>query len=206
VSARTKRGAATQQRLLEAATRELVERRGLLEVESVARRAGVSVGLIYRYFGSKVGLVGAVVEDFYRRFAREVMDSNPAPGADWAAREHERTARAVAFHYEEPLAAVVLSRMHLEPGVAAIEARQLDLHIDLAARNVSLGQQRGELPPDLEPRFVSAMVLGGLRRVLAEALAREPRPAQDFVAEQLWRSVAAVLGLQEARGETRRAP
>ena len=200
--ARTKRGAASEQRLLEAASRELVERQGRLEVESVARRAGVSVGLIYRYFGSKVGLVGAVVEDFYQRFERDVMESNPAPGTDWAAREHERTLRAVAFHYKEPLAPVVLSHMHLEPGVAAIEARQLDLHIDLAARNVSLGQQRGELPPDLEPRFVSAMVLGGLRRVLAEALAREPRPAQEVVAEQLWRSVAAILGLQEARGDT----
>jgi AcrR family transcriptional regulator len=201
--ARTERGAASQRRLLEAASCELVERRGVLEVESVARRAGVSVGLIYRYFGSKAGLVGAVVEDFYGRFERRVMKSNPAPGADWARRERERTVRAVAFHYAEPLAPVVLSHLHLEPAVAVIEARQLDQHIDLAARNVALGQRAGELPADLDPRFAAAMVLGGLRRVLADALAREPRPPQKFVAEKLWRFIAAIVGVRAGPGGAR---
>ena len=54
--------------LLRAAADELVERRGVLEVGSVAARAGVSVGLIYRHFGSKAGLLAAVGGDFYVRF------------------------------------------------------------------------------------------------------------------------------------------
>jgi AcrR family transcriptional regulator len=136
---------ASRRRLLEAAACELVERGGILEVESVAGRAGVSVGLIYRYFDSKAGLVGAVVEDFYDRYDRSVMEPNPVPGADWPKRERERTARAVAFHYQEPLAPVVLSRLHLEPGVAVIEARRLARHIEAAAHNLTLGQERGEI-------------------------------------------------------------
>jgi AcrR family transcriptional regulator len=64
---------ATRGRLLESARNELVERQGVLEVDSVARRAGVSVGLIYRHFGSKAGLVGAVVQAFYDRFEDEVI-------------------------------------------------------------------------------------------------------------------------------------
>ena len=119
VGPRTPRGVATRARLFEAARSELIERHGRLEVESVARRAGVSVGLIYRHFGSKAGLVSAVVQAFYKRFEDEVISSNPAPGAEWAAREHRRTVRAVAFHYEDPLAPVVLSRLHLDPAVAA---------------------------------------------------------------------------------------
>ena len=91
--AETPRGRASRQRLLEAAARELVERDGILEVEGVARRAGVSVGLIYRYFDSKAGLVGAVVEDFYDRYDRSVMEPNPVPRAGWPKRERERSPR-----------------------------------------------------------------------------------------------------------------
>jgi AcrR family transcriptional regulator len=192
---RTPRGAATRGRLLQAARSEIVDRHGVLEVESVARRAAVSVGLIYRHFGSKAGLVGAVVEGFYKRFEDEVITSNPAPGADWVEREHVRTGRAVTFHYEDPLAPVVLSRLHLEPAVAALEASQLDTAIEMSADNVAYGQRAGLVPKDIDPRFAGAMVLGGLRRVLVDALGREPRPPQEEVAAQLWRFVAAVLGL-----------
>jgi AcrR family transcriptional regulator len=190
---RTRRGAASRQRLLEAATLELVERDGALEVERVARRAGVSVGLIYRYFDSKAGLLGAVVEDFYDRYDHSVMQPNPVPGAGWPKRERERTARAVAFHYREPLTRVVLSRLHLEPGVAAIEAGRLARHIEAAARNLSLGQERGEIPRDLDVGLAGAMVLGGIRQGLAEALGRTPPPAQEIVIEQLWRFIAAAV-------------
>jgi AcrR family transcriptional regulator len=200
---RTARGKATQRRLLGAARSELVERRGVLDVEGVARRARVSVGLIYRHFGSKAGLVAAVVQAFYKRFEEEVISSNPAPGADWMEREHVRTVRAVAFHYEDPLAPVVLSRLHLEPAVAALEARQLDAHIEMSADNVAYGQRAGLVPEDIDPRFAGAMVLGGLRRVLLDALGREPRPPREEVAAQLWRFIGAVLGLSEGADRPR---
>jgi len=189
------RTTASRRRLIEAATRDLVQGHGLLEVSRVAKRAGLSVGLIYRHFGSKAGLVGAVVEDFHHRFACEVMETNPQPGAGWATREHARVMRAVAFHYREPLAPVVLSHLHLEPAVAVTEARQLDRQIELAARNIELGQRAGVLARGLGPRFAAAMVLGGLRRVLVDALGRNPRPQQELVAAELWRFVAAILGL-----------
>jgi AcrR family transcriptional regulator len=195
VGPRTPRGVATRARLFEAARSELIERHGLLEVESVARRAGVSVGLIYRHFGSKAGLVSAVVQEFYKRFEDEVITSNPAPGAEWLARERTRTVRAVAFHYEDPIAPVVLSRLHLDPAVASLEARELNAHIELAAENVAYGQRAGLVPVALDPHFAAAMVLGGLRRVLVDALGREPRPEQSDVAAALWRFVAAILGL-----------
>ncbi len=194
---RTRRGAATRGRLLQAARSELIERSGVLEVESVARRAGVSVGLIYRHFGSKAGLVGAVVEEFYKRFEDEIVTSNPAPGAAWTEREKVRTVRAVDFHYEDPLAPVVLSRLHLEPAVAVLEASRLDAAIEMSGVNVAYGQRAGRVPEEIDPRFAGAMLLGGLRRVLVDALRREPRPPREEVASQLWRFVAAILGLSE---------
>lgn len=51
--------------LIDAAQRELILGQGQLEMLAVARRAGVSAGLAYHHFGSKAGLIAAVVEAFY---------------------------------------------------------------------------------------------------------------------------------------------
>ncbi len=189
----TRRGAATRERLLIAAEAELTERDGALEVASVAARADVSVGLLYRYFGSKAGLVAAVVEDFYDRFHAEAFDTDPAPGADWASRERARLELTVAFHYREPLAAVVLSRLAREPEVAAVEVRRISRLVEAAAENIAAGQRRGELPT-MDPRTTGAVLVGAVRVALGEALSRRGRPRADMLVEDLWRFI--VNGVQ----------
>lgn len=192
----TRRGAATRERLLRAAEAELIERDGALEVASVAARAEVSVGLLYRYFGSKAGLVAAVVESFYDRLHAEVADTDPAPDADWASRERKRLELSVAFHYREPLAAVVLSRLSREPEVAGVEVRRIGRLVEDAAKNVEAGQRRGELPADLDARTVGAMLIGGFRVAMGEALTRRHRPDVGVLVEELWRFV--VNGVRHA--------
>lgn len=189
----TDRAVASRARLLQAARDELIERDGALEVASFAARAGVSVGLLYRHFGSKAGLVAAVVEDFFDRHDAEVMDVNPAPGADWATRERARTELTVRFHYDDPLVAVALSRLAREPDVAAVEAARIARNVKLAARNIQRGQRDGELPGDLDPGLVGAMVLGGIRQALVEALSRHRPPRRDAVTEELWRFIVAAV-------------
>ena len=185
----TRRGAATRRRLLEAARTELVERDGALEVASVAARLPVSVGLLYRYFGSKAGLVAAVVDDFYDRLVAEVSAADAMTGADWAARERRRTELSVSFHYREPLAAVILSRLSREPTVAAVEVRRIARLVEDAARGLERGQRRGELPPDIDARTIGAMLIGGFRVAMGEALTRPVRPPQPLLVEELWRFV-----------------
>jgi len=196
--ARTERGAATRRLLLEAAARELAARDGDLEVQAVADRAGVSPGLIYRYFESKAGLVAAVVEDFYDRYDREVIRGVPRPGAGWAARERARTERGVAFLYGEPLAPAVLSRLSREPGVAAIEARRVGRTIRTAARNLALGQRRGEIPADLDPVVAGAMLVGGVRQAVVEALSREESPSREALVDALWGCIVAAVRFRPA--------
>ena len=195
----TSRGAASRSRLIAAATDELIDRNGTLEVMSVAARARVSVGLIYRWFDSKSGLVAAVVDDFYDRLDATVFDPDPAPGGTWAERERKRTELAVAFHYDDPLAHVVLSRLAREPQVASIEADRVDRHVSAATRNLERGQQRGEIPKDLDPELVGAMVLGGIREVLRHALARDPRPQREPVIDELWRFIVAAVRFNDKR-------
>jgi AcrR family transcriptional regulator len=183
--------------LLRAAAEELIERNGVLEVGSVATRAGVSVGLIYRHFRSKAGLLAAVVGDFYVRFDNDVLDVDPAPGAGWAERERRRTEMAVAFHYDDPLAPIVLARMARDPEVAAIEARHLRVQVARGTQNVVRGQRDDEIPEDIDAGIAAAVILGGVRQALIEVLSRREPPAQEVVADQLWRLVVAAVRCTE---------
>lgn len=192
--ARTARGAATHRRLIKAAREELIARGGALEIDPVAARAEVSVGSIYRHFGSRAGLVEAVVDDFYTRYRSEALETNPVPGGRFAAREKRRTELSVAFHYADPLARVILSSLHLDPGVAVKEAMHIDAMIELAAGVMALGQLRGELPEGRDPRFIGAMIIGGMRHVLAVALAEEL--PQHETAERLWLLIAGIMGVE----------
>lgn len=183
--------AATRRRILDAAAVELLAGEGAAEIGAVARRAGVSVGLSYHYFGSKGGLLAAVVEDFYDRFDAAVMDVNPKPGASWGEREHLRLERMVAHYYAEPLAPVILARLSREPEVAAVEARRIARHVELAARNVAQAQGRGEIPRSLDASLLAAMIIGGLRQAIGQALAQQRRPERRRLADQLWDFIAA---------------
>lgn len=191
------RSGVTRRKLLDAASAVLVEGDGDFEIADVAARAGLSVGLSYHYFGSKAGLIAAVVEDFYDRYDAEVMDINPLPGADWPHRERERVRRAIDFHYREPLAPIILSRLSREPEVAAVEARRIGQQVSIGTRNVKSGQKEGLIPAHLDANLLVAVMMGGLHRALGEALARSPRPSRTWLANEIWGSIAALARLPE---------
>lgn len=196
------RGGETRERILRAAAQAMVAGDGQFEIGDVAKGAGISAGLSYHYFGSKAGLVAAVVEDFYDRFEAAVMDINPKPGASWGERERLRLERMVAFHYAEPLAPLILSRLSREPEVAAVEAARLSRHIDLAARNIAIAQERGEIPAELDPPLLGAMILGGLRQAIGQALAAARRPSRPRLTDQLWQFIAGTARFRAAGRKT----
>src|SRR5437879_8472018 len=87
---------ATRERLVQAAQEELIQSHGHLEMQAVAKRAQVSVGLAYHHFGSKAGLIAAVVEAFYSRLDEEVFNDAGRPSKSWAHRERRRIASYIA--------------------------------------------------------------------------------------------------------------
>lgn len=183
------------QRLMMAAAAELVENGGRLEMASVAARAGVSVGLSYHYFRSKAGLIAAVVEDFYDRYDAEVIDLNPLPGHDWAARERRRVELMVDFYLREPLAPLVLARLSMEPEVAAVDAQRIARHIKLAARNVEGARRKGHLPAGPDASLLVGMIMGGLRQAVGQVLAGHVPRDRDRLVEDLWGFISAAAGL-----------
>lgn len=189
----TARGAQARERLVEAASAELANT-GSFEVAAVAKRAGVSTGLPYRYFGTRTGLLVAVVDAFYERFCDAIaLRAYDAP--TWAQRERQRITDWVEFLYREPVAPAVLAGLG-EGELATARARWLQEMTKIGARNMAQAQRDGEIPADRDPEYLAAATLGGTNAVVAVCLTRDPRPPAHAVIEQLWAFVSGAVGLR----------
>ncbi|MEV1003822.1 TetR/AcrR family transcriptional regulator [Nonomuraea sp. NPDC050202] len=190
----SERAATTRSRILQAAADELVET-GDIEVAAVARRAGLSVGLPYRYFGTRSGLMSALIADFYDRLVTETVLGHFS-GRTWLERWRAQLTRWVDWVYDEPLAPVVLGRMVGDARVAAMEADCARRVIALGAKHVAAGQAEGAVTPGRDPELMSAAVVGGMRSILAVVLDQEPRPERAAVLEEIWQFSTAALGAE----------
>jgi AcrR family transcriptional regulator len=180
----TARGRATRAAILAAASHLLAEE-GEVEVARVAARAQVSVGLPYRYFESRSGLIAAVVEDFHLRLAEAVVYAE-FPGSTWHQREEARVHAWVRYLYADPLSPVVLGGLGGDPAVASIARQRLTLAIEVGTRNIAHAQRAGDLPTGNDPMLLAATVLGGVQTAVATALATSPRPSAVLVERSLW--------------------
>lgn len=189
------RGERTRERLLRVAEEQLVADNGSLDIDRVAEAAGISVGGLYHHFASKDALLGAVVEAFHHRYDSEVLFADLGDIEGWAPRERERVRRAVRFYYDQPLAAVLLTRAGVDGAVARVDGERLQHAARASAANVAEAQRAGELPGDIDSTHAGAMLMGGAALVLARAVQQSPRPPADELASMLWTMVEGVVGL-----------
>ncbi|MGH3675193.1 MAG: TetR/AcrR family transcriptional regulator [Mycobacterium sp.] len=197
----TPKGLATRDRLLGCARDVAIANDGHLEVAWVAEEAGVVPSLVNRYFGSRAGLVSALIDDFFRRLRAEVLDLDLDDQGEWALHERVRLEKGVRFHYTDPVAVVVYTRLSREPEVAATENRHIDMVVKAAAANIRRGQARGELPASVDPELAGAAMFGAMQRVMVAALSRRRRPRPERVVEVLWRQVAAAVEIDPTGGD-----
>ena len=187
----TRKGQATRERLRDAARELAIASGGHFEIADVAKAAGVVPSLVHRYFGSKSGLVGALVDDFFDRFHAEVLDLDLDATGDWAEHERARLEAGVRFHYAEPFAVVLYGPLARDPEVARREAARIGAVVSRAARSIRKGQKAGELPVGVDRGLAGAAMFGAMRLVMVEALTRKKRPPAQQVIDALWRQVAA---------------
>jgi AcrR family transcriptional regulator len=187
----TTKGQATYQRLIACARAEAIRTDGHIEIAAVAAAAGVVPSLVSRYFGSKAGLVSALVDDFFDRLHAEVLDLDLDSTGDWATHERLRLEKGVRFHYADPFAVVLYTQLSRDPEVARTETQRIAAVIQHAAHNIRRGQARGELPADVDPELAGAAMFGAMRQVMVAAMHRPRRPSAQRITEVLWRQVAA---------------
>ncbi len=201
---REAKGAQTRKHLVEVAGAALIEGGGDFEMNQLARSAGVSDGLPYHYFGSKAGALCAVIDDFYDRYY-SVVNQKLDGSAPWAEREFERLRAWVGFLYEEPLAPIVLGKMGRTVQVARVEVSRQEQLIELARRNIEIGQQTGEIPETLDASIAAAAIIGAIRQAASQAVRDVEQPEQGVVTSQLWALISGALSLCTPNREHERA-
>jgi AcrR family transcriptional regulator len=212
----------TRERLIRAAETELIRSHGHLEMQAVSKRAQVSVGLAYHHFGSKAGLIAAVVEAFYSRLDEAVFKEPKPPAAKssaakssdpkssaarstagWAQREKRRIAAYVAFHYEHPFAPLVIGALSRAPEVLDVETAFTNRQLAAGALMLQAARRDGIVRDHIDPHLTIALMIGGIRQALIGALMSKQRPDPGKLADEIWAFMAAALrlpaGVEKAR-------
>ncbi len=156
--------------LIQAARAELLASGGSFELARVSQRAGVSPGLPHHYFGSRSGLLTAVVVDYIERLEAAVSDMAVEDESSWSDRERQRVECYVEFIVDDPLSPYVLGSLAATPEALAVASDSLERVIAEGTRNFRQGQAAGEVRSDLPPDVLSAAVHGAIRQVTLQAL------------------------------------
>ena len=181
-------------KILAAAEAILREGDGELEMGQVAEKAGVSVGLAYHYFGSKSGMLGAIIDAFYDRY-NAVVNQYIDPDITWGVREKDRLHAAIEFLYSDPMAPIILGRMAHTNQVAAIESARHEEMVEMATRNVGSGIKRGDIGQHIDPAIAGAAITGAMRGAIIHAMGMRPRPDPDKLTHQVWGMIAGALDI-----------
>jgi AcrR family transcriptional regulator len=190
----------TRERLIRAAEKELIRSHGHLEMQAVSKRAQASVGLAYHHFGSKAGLIAAVVEAFYSRLDEVVFKDAKSPSEGWADREKRRIASYVAFHYDHPFAPLVIGALSRAPEVLDVETAFTNRQLAAGALMLQAAQRDGVVPNYINPHLTIALMIGGIRQALIGVLMSKQRPDPGKLADEIWAFMAGALRLPRSSG------
>jgi AcrR family transcriptional regulator len=199
---RSRKGAQTRSRLLEAA-KAVFEKDGFLEarISDIAERAGLSHGSFYHYFDSK--------EQIFREVAKAIEEELEAP-VDAVIFDPESTAtpreriregirrHLVSYRDEAPIMGIIEQVSRYDDHVRAVRAEQRDRSQAQIAESIRQLQLRGLADPKLDPDLAIA-ALGAMTQRFPELWLVEHTHEFDFdeAVDQLSRLFSNALGIAE---------
>jgi AcrR family transcriptional regulator len=156
-------------------------------MEAVARRAGVTTGLVNHYFGTKRDLYLAVIEDLAAGLPEMVdTDVGDLPIDQLVARNMGRFLDAFE-HNQEILSTLLGSELGRDPEVVAIMAGARDGIVRRMARN-----HAGDDPP--QELLLALRVFLGAAEAAATEWLRWERASREDVERLLTRTLLAMVG------------
>ncbi|WP_025899393.1 TetR/AcrR family transcriptional regulator [Sneathiella glossodoripedis] len=176
---------------MKVAARELVSSNGALDMATLAKKAGLSEGLAYHYFKNRAGVIAAVVDQYFDAFEEAVIDVAFA-GDTWQEREKLRVEALVDFYCADPLTPVIYSRLGSEPEVVEVAGRRARRQLELAARNILMGQESGDINADRDPWILGAMMLGAINFVVSGYWQNGTDVEPKTLKKEIWAGIDAL--------------
>ena len=181
-------GGGTRERLLAAAA-DLFARRGYADtpVREICRQAGVSKPALYYYFGSKAGLINALLAETADRFLDEMRRIAQEPGS---VRDRLRAIARGVFRQSgaAPDAGRFFYACLFAPSRAGGEhdsGRIVPELFQLTKGIFEEGQRRREVSAEYEPEFCAMVLLGALQGYTIRFLRRSDVMLTPELAEKL---------------------
>ena len=175
------RSAAARERILTAALEQLAEGGyASASMVTVARRAGVATGSVYRYFPSK----GDLFAEAFRRASQREVDVLVELGHRTMPVRERIAAWVEAFVHRalaEPVRAYALIAEPVDPAVEVERLTFRRAYADLFARALRDAMDSGELP-ESDPDLAAAAIVGALAEALLGPLAQSDADAGELTA------------------------
>jgi AcrR family transcriptional regulator len=187
---------------LMAVARRLFAERGFASTTTadIARRAGVSEGIVFHHFGSKAELLVAVAADYGRGLAEAMFAAAPPPGQPPSA---EAMLRAAFAYVREHGALARLLKLTHDPSEKH-DARQASRAqiVSALARGLAIWSAAGQVRP-LDPQVTAELLFALVEAALIECFvhgggAREP----DYLREAVRCVEGAVRPLRATKSPT----
>jgi AcrR family transcriptional regulator len=191
-----------ERRILESAL-ELVGEKGVagMTLGEVGERAGYSRGLPAHHYGSKQGLLTALVEHIRVNFRTALSSKGRRkPGLD-------AVRGAIEVYLDRSAASDQASRaLHVMFTEGFVTGGDLAAALEHFNRmsllyfetHIRLGMRNGEIRPDIDPAAQAVVIIGALRGISAQYLLGSPASSANGVRDALLRTVDIALRLVPA--------
>lgn len=183
-----------KQEQLRAAALALFDERGYeaTTIQAIAQRAGVSVGIFYRYFRSKQQILLALTQERLAEIRLNLADVRTAPlnVAVFEQRLNAFLARDRQFIGLRRARQELLLR---QPELALIEQQQFDLLCGELAAQIEQGRQSGLLRPELDAAATATTILllaVQLRNLLPYRTDQQLAPVVRAAAQMIYHALA----------------
>ncbi|WP_336249406.1 TetR/AcrR family transcriptional regulator [Stomatohabitans albus] len=173
------KGQMTQSRILKAATTVFVRNEGRIELEEIAQEAGVSMGLLYRYFPSKGTIQAAVVESYYDRLDKAIWQ--PIENFEtYRQQESKRIMLYIAFQTADPVGRIVLTYVGWLPEAQEVVERRGQRFVALVEASLAHGQESGVIDELLDIDLAAPMLLSAINTAISIGL-KDPSIEADRI-------------------------
>jgi len=181
-----------------AAGRTVLSARGFNDaaISAIAAEAGVSDGLVYRYFTNKRDLLIAVLADFYEGIIDNlevILDQYDTFEERIRAIVYEHIAR---FASDKEMCELFLTEIRVSNNYGETEIFRLNRrYTSIVVRTAQDGLAKGEMNPAIGPRLLRDMLFGGIEhfawRHIGKGIAIDVDDGARKIAEVLLHGVCA---------------